>query len=325
MKKHCSAYNKVNQRRLEIMAALCGISKMNFISALLCIMLSIFASCSGKSSKQLASGNLAESPAKSQNAAEAAVIPLQFLQDLPLTQMDALEKRTLAQMQKHLNTPDAEKIFIEYFKDYRSLAERVDKRIIRDTSLSEKLVQDEQVADALQKALNPHGIELMFSEGMPYADISNDYLLRIFGLVLSPAMGEYLNLCKAEQKAPYLEDAGLLVSWDKYSDRIITWEKLLSAHPDFVWYEEARQRHSSYLDIFLTGVDNTPIFDEGHVLIPEVKKSYQRFLQLYAGTKSAEFLRDYYKVLEETEFRNGPLVEEFLRMHKVDSILTRQK
>jgi hypothetical protein len=287
--------------------------------AFLCFLL-ILTGCSGKSSKETVAVNSSESTSRSRIADPAADVLQPFLQKAgsQLTQIDTLTQKALSQMRQCSYTPDTEKIFVGFFKEYQLIVENVGEQI------SATPIRDDKAEESLRKTLGLHGIDLYFSEGDFYADVSNDYLLRSFGSALTPAMKEYLGLRKAEQMEGFSEDAGLTISWDKVSDRVVAWEKFLAAYPDFVWYGTASDWYSTYLRTYMTGMDNSRVFDDENVLFTEVNNSYQRFIQLYNGTKSAALLKDYYEVLKANGFHDGRPIKDFLQVHRIKSMFAVQ-
>jgi len=101
-------------------------------------------------------------------------------------------------------------------------------------------------------------------------------------------------------------------------ERVAAWDRLLHAHPVFVARQEAQEWYSLYLFTYLTGMDNSPAFNE--TLVSPLRASYQRFLRLHGETRAGRLLRSYLAVLLSTGFRSAPQVAEFLRANHVVSM-----
>jgi hypothetical protein len=73
-------------------------------------------------------------------------------------------------------------------------------------------------------------------------------------------------------------------------------------------------RRGWYLRAYLTGWDNTNVFDwRTRVLKPDVRRSFERFVRVHASTRSAAVVREYLDLLARTGYRRTAAVDDFLR------------
>ncbi|HEY6899686.1 MAG TPA: hypothetical protein VI233_03550, partial [Puia sp.] len=76
-------------------------------------------------------------------------------------------------------------------------------------------------------------------------------------------MHEYLSQTSKEEKEGFPKDAAIIITPSRLVERSVWWEQFADRHPNFEYIREAREQYSSYLGILLTGMDNTPLTDNG--------------------------------------------------------------
>jgi hypothetical protein len=184
---------------------------------------------------------------------------------------------------------------------------------------------DSASADSLRRFLAARGLRAEFSEGNAYASENTAAMGPLFERYLSPAMRNFLAIRRAEEDEGYSEDAGLLISWDQLAERIARWERFLDANPGFQLAGEGRYRYDNYLAVYLTGMDNSRVFEyPRETLDPRVRASYERFLTRHAESGTARIVRGYLDVLGRNGWRAEPDVVAFLKANGIHSMIGQQ-
>lgn len=154
--------------------------------------------------------------------------------------------------------------------------------------------------------LRDNGYAAFFSEGGYYLSEDPKFLREKFlDAPLSEGVKEYLDLrSKYLQEGAVIDDAGLRMSWDELSDRIIAWETYAGKYPGTQEADTAVAESENYFDIYMTCryLDNTPMFRD-EILTDDVRESYKRFIQTYPDSKYNKIVSDYYKILEQNQFQ----------------------
>jgi hypothetical protein len=132
-------------------------------------------------------------------------------------------------------------------------------------------------------------------EGM--IEISKDYS-RLSQLNVSQQVADYFTMIQ-ERVAM---DAALIITWDELSDRIVKLERFILANPNFPDTKVLYELYKKYFTFYTTDLlDNTSIYDR-EVLVEEVKRSYERFIEIYQGTETVQPINDFYQRLEQNNF-----------------------
>jgi len=165
----------------------------------------------------------------------------------------------------------------------------------------------------LKVSLASYGILLSSSEGTFYLEPQTEYLLKNFGMTLSPAYREYLIIGSKEQQERFAEDGTILISSDSLTTRIMTWENFMVRYPDFISIKMAQDQYSQYLGAFLAGMDNSRIFDPAtNHLNDSSKVAFESFVVKNSESKSTEVVKAYLELLKSTNFNYTDKVDSFL-------------
>lgn len=168
--------------------------------------------------------------------------------------------------------------------------------------------------------LRNNGYAAYYSEGGYYLSEDPDFLSDKCSPYLSEGLKTYLELRSTYLKTgAVIDDAGLCMTWDELSDRIIAWESYAESYPDTPEAEAAKKEAENCFDIYLTCryLDNTPMFQE-EVLTDEVRESYERFITTYPSSKYHEIITTYYNILEEKDFFLSAEATDYLSQNNLD-------
>jgi hypothetical protein len=187
------------------------------------------------------------------------------------------------------------------------------------------LQEDTLAQSTLDAITRTVGCSLLSTEGLYYIDLSSADLLGHVRDHCSPAMENFLTLRGVEEEQGFSDDAALVITWDVLSDRVANWETLIAADSSFLLLPEAEWRKDMYLETYLTGMDNAPIYDfEKATLDPEVRRSYERFIDRYPTHASARLVRAYLDLLTKEGFRETDAVKAFLKEKGIGSMMGTQ-
>jgi hypothetical protein len=145
-------------------------------------------------------------------------------------------------------------------------------------------------------------------------ELSLEPLVNASSPFVTDAGREALRIEMTEQLSPTGADASVQIPWDSVADRLAAADRFLTAYPEALQRQTIEDFRRRYLLIYLTGSDNTPAFEfRTRVLRPEVRMSFERFLQVHAHTSSAQIIRAYLDLLAKAGYRRTADVESFLR------------
>ncbi len=145
---------------------------------------------------------------------------------------------------------------------------------------------------ARQQQLAAVGFEYQDAgEGMAVIKPQADYYPTIFMPYLSPAYRDYAFIYAAQAKEQAVMDGGLLIGFQELGGRIAAWEGYLRTYPDSKWKQEVQCRIAAYQTIFLTGLDNSPLFEENNKLSPDVAQTWQDFVLRYPDSPTTGYIK----------------------------------
>lgn len=169
-------------------------------------------------------------------------------------------------------------------------------------------------SEKINKALSLTGIMVILTEGSAYLEPNIRFLLESFKPYLSETMQSFLKLRIIDTENPAAKDAAIVIPFNELAERIVSWEKFIIQNPEFVSIDEAKEIYNNYIYFYLTGLDNTSIYSyENKTLKEEVKQNYMEFIEKYPETKSGAIVKEYLKILERSNFKEGSKADKFLK------------
>lgn len=173
-------------------------------------------------------------------------------------------------------------------------------------------IKEEDIKNLLQDAFS-NGYKLSASEGMYYPEIDYDKILKDFGGHASDKVAGYLEIMAAESNKHFATDAALIISPDELADRIVKAEKFIGSYPDFELVQQVEQFHSYYLQAYLLGLNNTPLFDyQTEKAKDSFVKSYENTINSQKGTKLAGILEEYTALLKKYDYTKSDEIMNFV-------------
>lgn len=181
--------------------------------------------------------------------------------------------------------------------------------------------EDNEELNYFKKKLEENGMIMLQSEGSFYIGEHQNYLYDAFSPYVSEPIKKLLDLRKEEMKKGFSEDAALLISFKEVGERLRNWGKLIDENPSLKLQQEANGYYNLYLSTFLTGLSNSPVFDnQTNALIPDVKDAYQDYIKSNNDSKSGQIVSNYYALLEKNNFKNSREAEAFLNDNNIKSM-----
>ncbi|WP_373230119.1 hypothetical protein [Cohnella sp.] len=160
-------------------------------------------------------------------------------------------------------------------------------------------IKDESVRLLVEQSL-AGGYKLETTEGYVFPVVDYSKLLNFSGQVTT-SMKTYLDLMALESNEKTASDGGLVISLEELSRRTLTAESFVVTFPDTAERKKVEDRFIRYLNYYLVGLNNTPIFDyETFILLPEVKIQYEQMVASHSGTVVGQLTKQMLSILSNT-------------------------
>lgn len=192
----------------------------------------------------------------------------------------------------------------QYMNNVTSKGSSLNWQKIIDNLNSDNNITDQELKDKLA-LLNQNGLRVETSEGTFFVAESPDYLATNTSKLVTNGLKEFLSLRSNDLKGGFAYDAGLTISWDELSDRIVNWENYTKSYSSYPEISEASNLIKKYLHTYFYGMDNSPVSNIAgdRVLIDELQKSYERFMQKYPNSSYYPIVRNYHNMLSNNNFK----------------------
>jgi len=128
--------------------------------------------------------------------------------------------------------------------------------------------------------------------GVPYYTLDNAALARALRGKLTPSGERWLELEALERVAA---DGAFAVPYDTLAQRVLLWEAFERDHAAFNQQRIVTEHLSHeifsllFLYSYLYGIEKSPVYDEGGMLKPELRESYETFLANEKNKASAYY------------------------------------
>lgn len=173
-----------------------------------------------------------------------------------------------------------------------------------------KNTDNEKVKDIIEEAINKK-YKLISVEGfiMPLVDYQAYDIYRQY---LTQEMNDYLDIKLDESEKPSVMDAGIVIPVDDFIQRILKSMKYLEDYPDSPRFDEIKQLNDGRIFVYLSGIDNNPVFDSNQEILPDKLMDFESNLEKYSDTKFGKILGLYLDLLEQENYIRTQKVDEFL-------------
>ena len=160
------------------------------------------------------------------------------------------------------------------------------------------------------------GMDFTYGEGVWYLKTDISFLLNLLPQTRGNELRDYLTFSKQEDYR-IEEDAGLMISWEDYRERLIRWEKFKNAHPTLPETKlEIEPELDNLVRSYIIGMDNTRVYGiETGVLSPELKISYESFMKNNRSSSFYPLIKDIYGILKKHNFKINEELINYLDGH----------
>ena len=148
------------------------------------------------------------------------------------------------------------------------------------------------------------GMKFHYGEGDWYLVEDNEFLYSVVNKLGPLEIKDYYLFIKEEQKERLGHDAGIMITWDQLSDRLIRWEKFSKDHPHLKETNDIVKRGiKSLFNAYLFGADNTPAYavhysNYSGKIDNKLLKSYERFISKYPDSEYHYMIKNIYDILK---------------------------
>lgn len=145
-------------------------------------------------------------------------------------------------------------------------------------------------------------VKIRTSEGTPYFAPNWRYIRERYGKYLSQAYNDWLAHLDASENI--VEDAALMITPDKLREYIIYLEDFIEKNQNFVDLTEIEKRLELYVNWYLHGLDNSPVYDySSGVMKSDYRLSYEKFLSENTKSKYYPQIKKTYDQAKADAFR----------------------
>jgi len=223
-----------------------------------------------------------------------------------------------------IDNPSGDSIYLLFNNKYYQVVNRINESF--DQKYGNMVEQIDNNANSSELKEFKHnlaacGLDVYVSEGMHYLDAQPDYFLNKFSDRVSAGVFEFLKIRSHELKQGFSDDAAMLISFEELYQRVIRWERFINEYPNSILSQEANSFYKIYLEVLLTGMDNSRVFDlENNTINPEVKSLYERIKDDKKETRTKGIIAAYYSLLERHGFRENDSINEFLLTNNLSTM-----
>lgn len=145
-------------------------------------------------------------------------------------------------------------------------------------------------------------VKIRTSEGTPYFAPNWKFIRERYGKYLSQAYNDWLAHLDASENI--VEDAALMTTPDKLREYIIYLEDFVEKNQNFVDLTEVEKRLELYVNWYLHGLDNSPVYDySSGIMKSDYRLSYEKFLSENTESKYYPQVKKMYDRAKADAFR----------------------
>lgn len=194
--------------------------------------------------------------------------------------------------------PDQEKIQ----KDFIAILEKPasEDTIKEATNYLDKYLSKMDKKYASDMVLHFESYILAFNQdGIEYEEWAKQY-----DKYVAASLKELYQIKAMEQKAPFVADAVLLITWEELVNRTHDMEQYIQKYKDQkLTNQDATWLYGNYMNALVMGTNGTPIFNyEKHTFSEEAKTAYASFINKYPDSTTAWALKEYFTYLDSIQY-----------------------
>jgi len=162
-------------------------------------------------------------------------------------------------------------------------------------------------------SLNHYGFKFDLTDGLLFINFSSpEYILNNLKGSLSNSMEEYIKQTFKEAAQKPMNDGKIILPLKNIAQRVIWWESFINHNQNFILVSECRMTYKFYMSLLFSG-DEQAAFDgyNSKSIDEKYRQTYKEIINNYNGTKTAEAIGKYYRLLQENGFKVNREIESF--------------
>lgn len=193
----------------------------------------------------------------------------------------------------------------------RSDLEEIEAIVWGDSTATERTIAG--YADSIKHS----GLKFRSTEGMVFIGRGTETIRKTFFNHLSPSTKRFFNQFEIETNQPDSDDGGLIISEKELAIRLGTWDKFLQDYPTHLFSSFAQTQAKYDLYFLMTGMDNTPAYDDGGKLSPDFLNAYKYFVEKYKSGPAGKVIIAYLQLLVSKNFVRDDEVDKFIEQYTI--------
>jgi len=217
-----------------------------------------------------------------------------------VAEFSKLRKNTVAKLPS-LKPEEANRLYDEYEKKNKEIIGKlnnVEGNLLADyyTHFYDRYGDPIKLHDTIQHkkdVLEKAGLEFWgIGEGMAEIRPVHDFYLKIFKDHVTNDYKRFLVLQSSDDSSLWSADAGIAITWEELSLRVIHWEGFIVQYPESKLYDHASFNYHMYRYSYLFGQDNTPTHEhEDNKLYPEMVAEFNRFIRKHPDSQTTKLVK----------------------------------
>lgn len=211
---------------------------------------------------------------------------------------------------KNNDTLYNDKIYYNFQKDFSKIVNEMNEKGV-DNIFEEDACYGNKIVEGNKNLYNQMKIFITTNECGYIFNPNWSQLQSNYGKFLSPTYNNWLSYLERNKKI--FEDAGLIIEVDKLRENIIYLEKMLT-NDNFVAKNDVKNTLNFMLEVYLTVIDNTPVFSyDNDILKSDFKNSYEKFLAENQESKYYLIVKHYYDMLKDNNYKKSDKIDSWIR------------
>lgn len=195
---------------------------------------------------------------------------------------------------------------INFNNNYEVYREGRERKIIELNKFEENLLENyiNYYDNKLKKYVLPDSVKVKsklcekanlefwgVGEGFTELRTQPNFYYNVFKNYVTKDYSDFLLLEAKDNSVLYSADAGISITFEEVSERVLYWENYLNKYPKSKMFEKAREDYINYCTNYLFGMDNTPTFEYStNEIYPENQIEFDRFISKNPKSKLTALL-----------------------------------
>jgi len=188
-------------------------------------------------------------------------------------------------------------------------------KLMGNQKLMDHFLNKEEQAEAkkMTAQLAGHGIKLTFQDNDFYLEPDLAFVYDHLEGGLTTGSRNYLKTKISLASGITYEDQRPVSKPDSIAYQMIVWEEFMTKHPGYVLNEEILAQYIDALTLYVTGLEQLPLFDpDTKMIAPDYKASYLRYLEKYPDRESTATVKKFFDLLVSKGFKYDETLDTFL-------------